>query len=126
MELAVKTMPMKPKPHFDFAELVADAIDLRMDAKPIQRAASQLIIQALSIAQQAGILPARLTAETVAHLRVHPREEDIQLIKFGAKLPQIGIAVIPVLIPVAIFVAPIIRIRRRAETSDTEEDQRCN
>lgn len=121
-------MRMNPEPHFDFAQPVADAIDLRVDAKPIQRPAAQLVIQPFPIAQNTRVFPPRLPADAVAHLRVHSREQDVELIKFRAQLAQIGIAIIPVslpvLIPAARILAPLICFRRSAEARNAEEDQR--
>src|SRR5688572_30364108 len=75
--VAVIAMRTHAQAHFDFAELVADAIDLRMNAKAVERPATQLVIQAVAIAQKPRIFPARLAADTVkAELRLHPREHD--------------------------------------------------
>lgn len=55
----------KAQAHFDLAQLIAQAIDLSVDAEPVQRAALELKVQALANAQKAGILPAAVPAGSV-------------------------------------------------------------
>ena len=56
----------KTEAHFDLTQLIAKAIDLSVNAEPIQRTALQLEVQALAIAQEARVLPAALPADAVA------------------------------------------------------------
>jgi len=56
----------KTEPHFNLTQLIAKAIDLGVNAEPIQRTALQLEVQALAITQEARVLPAALPADAVA------------------------------------------------------------
>src|SRR5688572_23120380 len=90
--IAVIAMRTNAQPHLDFAELVADAIDLRMNAKAVQRPAAQLVIQTVAIAQQARVFPAGLASDPVkAELRFHPRKHDVELVQLRAELAIIAV-----------------------------------
>src|SRR3979411_652908 len=83
---AIKSAGMKAQTHFDLAQLVANLVDLSVDAIPIQRAALQLVVQTLAVPQEARVFPAALPAGAIAQSGIDPRKENVQLVKFGTKL----------------------------------------
>src|SRR5688572_4739485 len=129
--VAVITMRPHAQPHFDFAELVANPIDLRMNAETIQRPAAQFVIQAVAIAQEARIFPASLAADPVAaELRFHPGEHDVELVQLRTELAVIAVTLV-VFTPIITAVIPAIvtagsAFRREAETSQPCQGERGN
>ena len=114
---------IEAQPDFDLAELVAKAIDLSMDAQPIQRPALQLKVQALAIAQETRVFPAALSAMAVAQSRIHSRKENVQLVVFGAQLPVFGLPIIPA-VTILIRAAGFIGLSRRRYAPKSEQRHR--
>ena len=112
----------KAQPDVELAELIAEPIDLGVNAQAVERPTLQLEVQALAISHEPGIFPAPLTPEAVTHPALDARKQKIELIKFGAKLAKIGPALIATVISPALFNG----LRGRSNHRQTRHRYRCD